>query len=306
MLKRWGWFIGCVFVLWFGAVFLHAQTGIRLTSGYSDPNGRVVGSYGSMFLCNCSGEAKWYQKQSAGNVTTGWVEFTSGGGGGGGEWGDITGTLSDQTDLQSALDGKLTIAALGSGVATFLGTPSSANFAAAVTGETGSGAVVFSDSPTISRWVWTAATGVMMASSDAGTGSSLLHWVPGASNTQFYLRRTDADTFFRMSDLSEQQIGTIRYGVTASPRYWSFTFNDEVSGHASVLRFTRATDDVTEQVQLLAHDGSTFRGLRLLRTGAGLFDGILQTGGYKSADGTEGVTVTTCTGFKNGLCISGT
>jgi hypothetical protein len=29
-----------------------------------------------------------------------------GGGGGGGTWGSITGTLSDQTDLQSALDGK--------------------------------------------------------------------------------------------------------------------------------------------------------------------------------------------------------
>jgi hypothetical protein len=28
------------------------------------------------------------------------------GGGGGGTWGSITGTLSDQTDLQSALDGK--------------------------------------------------------------------------------------------------------------------------------------------------------------------------------------------------------
>lgn len=34
--------------------------------------------------------------------------------------------------------------------------------------------------------------------------------------------------------------------------------------------------------------------------------GVIQTGGYKSSDGTLGVTVTTCTGFKNGLCISGT
>ncbi len=34
--------------------------------------------------------------------------------------------------------------------------------------------------------------------------------------------------------------------------------------------------------------------------------GIIQPAGYKSADGTTGATVTTCTGFKNGLCISGT
>jgi hypothetical protein len=35
--------------------------------------------------------------------------------------------------------------------------------------------------------------------------------------------------------------------------------------------------------------------------------GVIQAGtGYKSVDGTAGATVTTCTGFKNGLCISGT
>ncbi len=38
---------------------------------------------------------------------------------------------------------------LGANVGTFLGTPSSANFAAAVTGETGTGALVFGTSPTI-------------------------------------------------------------------------------------------------------------------------------------------------------------
>lgn len=41
------------------------------------------------------------------------------------------------------------IASLGTGIATFLGTPSSANLAAAVTDETGSGALVFATSPTL-------------------------------------------------------------------------------------------------------------------------------------------------------------
>jgi hypothetical protein len=41
------------------------------------------------------------------------------------------------------------ISSLGTGVATFLGTPSSANLAAAVTDETGSGALVFANSPTL-------------------------------------------------------------------------------------------------------------------------------------------------------------
>lgn len=39
--------------------------------------------------------------------------------------------------------------AMGTGVETFLGTPSSANLAAAVTGETGTGALVFATSPTL-------------------------------------------------------------------------------------------------------------------------------------------------------------
>ena len=41
------------------------------------------------------------------------------------------------------------VSGLGSGIATFLATPSSSNFASAVTGETGTGGVVFDTSPTI-------------------------------------------------------------------------------------------------------------------------------------------------------------
>lgn len=34
--------------------------------------------------------------------------------------------------------------------------------------------------------------------------------------------------------------------------------------------------------------------------------GVIQGSGYKSSDGSAGVTVTTCTSFKNGLCVAGT
>jgi hypothetical protein len=54
------------------------------------------------------------------------------------------------------------LTALGAGVATFLGTPSSANLAAAVTGETGSGALVFATSPTlVAPALGTPASGVL-------------------------------------------------------------------------------------------------------------------------------------------------
>ena len=54
----------------------------------------------------------------------------------------VTGTLP-------VANGGTGITSLGAGVATFLGTPSSANLAAAVTDETGSGALVFATSPTL-------------------------------------------------------------------------------------------------------------------------------------------------------------
>jgi hypothetical protein len=79
---------------------------------------------------------------------------------------DTTGALTIQTSgvnaiaisssqvvtLTNALlpaSGGTGITSLGTGVATFLGTPSSANLAAAVTDETGTGALVFGTSPTL-------------------------------------------------------------------------------------------------------------------------------------------------------------
>lgn len=58
-----------------------------------------------------------------------------------------SGTLTNATGLPVATG----ISGLGTGIATFLATPSSANLATAVTGETGSGALVFGTGPTLSN-----------------------------------------------------------------------------------------------------------------------------------------------------------
>ena len=63
-----------------------------------------------------------------------------------------SGTLTNCTGLPVATG----VSGLGAGVATFLATPSSANLATAVTGETGSGALVFGTSPTIASPTLTA------------------------------------------------------------------------------------------------------------------------------------------------------
>jgi hypothetical protein len=62
---------------------------------------------------------------------------------------DSIDALFDAGPVLKVAKGGTGISSFGSGVATFLGTPSSANLAAAVTGETGSGALVFANTPTL-------------------------------------------------------------------------------------------------------------------------------------------------------------
>ena len=77
----------------------------------------------------------------------------------------VTGTLP-------VANGGTGITSLGTGVATFLGTPSSANFAAALTDETGSGALVFATSPTLVTPALGTPSAIVLTNA-TGTASSL-------------------------------------------------------------------------------------------------------------------------------------
>jgi hypothetical protein len=81
----------------------------------------------------------------------------------------------------------------GTGVLTFLGTPSSANLAAAVTDETGSGALVFATSPTlVTPALGTPASGILSACTVDGTNKVGYLNVPqsGSSKTTSYTLTT--------------------------------------------------------------------------------------------------------------------
>ena len=78
-------------------------------------------------------------------------------------------TLTNATGLPVATG----ISGLGTGVATFLATPSSANLASALTDEAGSGTVAFTNSPTLVTPVLGAATATSIAFGDALIGSAL-------------------------------------------------------------------------------------------------------------------------------------
>lgn len=89
------------------------------------------------------------------------------------------------------------VSGLATGIATFLGTPSSANLIAAVTDETGTGALVFAASPTLSGTIGGALTfsgthtlssaltygGVTLSNAVTGTGNMVLSASPTLSGT---------------------------------------------------------------------------------------------------------------------------
>lgn len=72
------------------------------------------------------------------------------------------------------------ITGLGTGVATFLATPSSANLATAVTDETGSGALVFAISPTLTTAVLGSSTATTQSPSDNSTKVATTAYVDAA------------------------------------------------------------------------------------------------------------------------------
>jgi hypothetical protein len=91
------------------------------------------------------------------------------------------------------------VSGLGTGVATFLGTPSSANLASAVSDETGSGALVFSNSPTLvtptlgtpASATLTNATGLPVSTGISGLGTGVATFLATPSSANLRSALTD-------------------------------------------------------------------------------------------------------------------
>jgi len=108
-----------------------------------------------------------------------------------------SGTLTNCTGLPIATG----VSGLGTNVATFLATPSSTNLAAAVTGETGSGALVFATSPTlVTPVLGTPTSGNLSNCTVDGTNEVGFRNIPavGTKTTSYTLQTADVGKYVQV------------------------------------------------------------------------------------------------------------
>ena len=138
--------------------------------------------------------------------------------------GALTATSLTPTNALGTAYGGTGLTSLGSGVATWLGTPSSANLAAAVTDETGSGSLVFATSPSLTTPNIGAATATsvngLTITSSTGTLTVTNGKTLSASNT-LTLAGTDSTTM--TFPPTSSSIGYLNIPQSGSDKTTSYT-----------------------------------------------------------------------------------
>jgi len=156
-----------------------------------------------------------------------------------------SGTLTNCTGLPVATG----ISGLGSGIATFLATPTSANLDAAVTDDTGAGVLVFSNTPTLVTPVLGAATGTSLVLSSFNAVSAAAPTIASATTIapttpiSFVSGTTAVVTITAPSPISAGGGAVVLIPTGAFT--WTTAGNIAVAGTAVVSRTLTMTYDAT-------------------------------------------------------------
>ena len=170
-----------------------------------------------------------------------------------------SGTLTNCTGLPVATG----VSGLGTGIATFLATPTSANLRTALTDETGTGSAVFADTPTLVTPVIGAATGTSLTATGviASTGTAGVGYATGAGGavTQGTSRTT---------------------GVTLDKTSGAITlFSAAGTTSATTFTVTNSTVAATDVVILNQKSGTDLYDLMVTAVAAGSFNITFRTTG---------------------------
>jgi hypothetical protein len=170
---------------------------------------------------------------------------------------DSIDALFDAGPVLKVAKGGTGISSFGTGVATFLGTPSSANLAAAVTGETGSGALVFATSPTLV----TPTLGVATATSVQGIIGNV---TPAAGSFTTLSATTSAEV-----NGTYPKIYLVETDAATDNKQWWFesnagvyqarVLNDAVNAATTWLSATRSGATITQAVLNASTGGNVYQ-----------------------------------------------
>jgi hypothetical protein len=207
------------------------------------------------------------------------------------------------------------ISGLGTGVATFLATPSSANLLAAVTDETGTGALVFANTPTLVTPELGRATGLSLALSDTGNTPLTVTFTNTQGSNQgarFNLRQNDGTAVNSNSRLaivtfdgSTDASGTIGTGAVISA-FATATWSG--AGRGAKMTFSTCANGATSTTTALTleQDQSATFASSIASTSlaaSGLIKSSSATAGVGYATGAGG-TVTQATSKATGVTIN--